>query len=281
MLGPAYGHLPPRIAHALPWQEVAVDLIGPWNVQLFNDSYDFYALTCIDIATGYPDAVRLQNKTAEHVGLQFENLWLSRYPRPLRCIHDPGPEFIGWGFQRVLTRANIRDAPTTVRNPQANAICERLHQSVAKALRIQLNARPPPNVLHIGKFVDTILATALHAVRSTIHTTLGVTPGALVFHRDMFHDIPIHPDFEAIQNKRQAIIDLNLQRQNRRRRDHHYRVNDECLLIEPNPKKLDERAIGPFRIVQLFTNGTVRIQRTENLQQVVNIRQLRPYFRQP
>eukprot|EP00978_Attheya_sp_CCMP212_P001024 scaffold2113_cov63-Attheya_sp.AAC.6 len=29
-----YGHLPPREADMEPWQEVAVDLIGPWKVKL-------------------------------------------------------------------------------------------------------------------------------------------------------------------------------------------------------------------------------------------------------
>ena len=30
--GPGYGQLPPRDALVAPWFEVAVDLIGPWNV---------------------------------------------------------------------------------------------------------------------------------------------------------------------------------------------------------------------------------------------------------
>eukprot|EP00978_Attheya_sp_CCMP212_P022258 scaffold66137_cov65-Attheya_sp.AAC.3 len=29
-----YGHLPPREADMAPWQEVTVDLIGPWKVKL-------------------------------------------------------------------------------------------------------------------------------------------------------------------------------------------------------------------------------------------------------
>jgi hypothetical protein len=75
--GPQYGHLPPREAALLPWEEVALDLIGPWTVQLPNESYDFYALTCIDTVTNFPDAICLRDKTASHIGMQFENLWLS------------------------------------------------------------------------------------------------------------------------------------------------------------------------------------------------------------
>jgi hypothetical protein len=45
--GPQYGHLSPRNVSLLPWEEVASDLIGPWTVTADQESYDFYALTCI------------------------------------------------------------------------------------------------------------------------------------------------------------------------------------------------------------------------------------------
>ena len=52
-------------------------------------------LTCIDPITDFPDAIHLGVKTASHMGMQFENLWLSRYPRPVRCLHDCGTTFMG------------------------------------------------------------------------------------------------------------------------------------------------------------------------------------------
>jgi hypothetical protein len=90
--GPQYGHLPPQNSALLPWEDVALDLIGPWTVNAPQESYEFYALTCINTITNFPDAIRIHNKTASNVGMQFENLWLSRYPRPLRCMHDRGTE---------------------------------------------------------------------------------------------------------------------------------------------------------------------------------------------
>jgi hypothetical protein len=70
------------------------------------------------LATNFPDAIRIQNKTASHVSMQFENIWLSCYPRPQHCIHDEGTKFIGIEFQYMLMRSGIKDVPTTVRNPQ-------------------------------------------------------------------------------------------------------------------------------------------------------------------
>jgi hypothetical protein len=44
----------------------------------------------------------------------------------------------------------------------------------------------------------------LHAARSAIHRTLGVSPGGLVLHREMLLDIPLLIDFEIICNRRQV-----------------------------------------------------------------------------
>eukprot|EP00957_Ditylum_brightwellii_P209044 15360000-Ditylum_brightwellii.AAC.1 len=80
-LGPGYGELPPRQASLLPWTEVAVDLIGPWKMKVGNKEIEFSALTCIDPVSNIVEMIRLNNKTAVHVAQQFENAWLSRYPR--------------------------------------------------------------------------------------------------------------------------------------------------------------------------------------------------------
>ena len=122
--GPGYGHVPPRIASGTPWYEVQVDLIGPWKVTVQGIEVEFSALTCIDPVTNLVEIIRVNNKSAAHVSQQFENSWLARYPKPVACIHDQGTEFTGYEFQMLLQRQGIKDRPTTVKNPQANAICE-------------------------------------------------------------------------------------------------------------------------------------------------------------
>ena len=138
---------------------------------------------------------------ASHVGLQFQNLWLSRYPRPTRCVQDRGTEFMGVDFQQILQKHGIKNVTTSVRNPQSNSICERLHQSGGNALRIYLSQQPNANIFNVAQLVDNAIATALHASRSTIHRTLGMSPGGIVFHRDMFLNIPLRVDFAILQKK--------------------------------------------------------------------------------
>eukprot|EP00957_Ditylum_brightwellii_P025438 1923631-Ditylum_brightwellii.AAC.2 len=106
--------------------------------------------------------IRVENKTAEHVAQQYEICWLSHYPCPVKCIHDNGGKFIGEAFQTMLQRNGIKDSPTTSCNPQANAVCERLHQTVANILRTTTNNKTN-NCQKAMRVVDDAIATAMHA----------------------------------------------------------------------------------------------------------------------
>lgn len=276
-LGAGFGELPSRNAPLLPWNEVAVDLIGPWRMSVQGVDVEFNALTCIDPVTNLVELILIHNKTAAHIAQQFENCWLSRYPRPNRCIHDNGGEFIGEAFQNLLQQAGIDDAPTTSRNPQANSICERMHQTVANVLRTLTDLQPPTNEQEAQQMVENALATAMHATRCAIHRTLGISPGALVYQRDMFLDLPIIADLVLLQEKRQAIIDENLRRQNLKQREFTYEVGQSVLVKTVDPNKMEPRAHGPYPIMQVFTNGTVAIQRAPHVLERINIRRILPY----
>ena len=135
--GRQYGKLPPRDAGYSPFKTVAVDLIGPWKVKVGRISLEFNALTCIDPVTNFTEAIWIKNKTSKHIPEQFQNSWLSRYPRPVYCIHDIGGEFIGEPFQTMLTDFGVIAKPTTANNPTANAICERMHHTVGDILTVR------------------------------------------------------------------------------------------------------------------------------------------------
>jgi hypothetical protein len=69
----------------------------------------------------------------------------------------------------------------TSKNPQSNAICERMHQTVTYELRTLVHTNPPQNMTQARDIIDNALATAMHAMQTTLATTLGSTPGALAF----------------------------------------------------------------------------------------------------
>ena len=85
---------------------------------------EFKILTSIDPITNIAELIQIENKTRKHVSEQFENSWLSKYPRPNRCIHDNRGEFLGYECQELLGRMGVQSVPTTLKNQQANFICE-------------------------------------------------------------------------------------------------------------------------------------------------------------
>ena len=92
-----YDHLPPKnIDHLKPWDEVRVDLIGPWKVVINQFEYYFRALACIYPIINLPEIIPINTATSREVADAFEDQWLGRYPFPQRCIHDNGNEFLGW-----------------------------------------------------------------------------------------------------------------------------------------------------------------------------------------
>ena len=79
-LGRGHGDLASREATLLPWRDVAVDLIGPWELTMGNEKVSFTALTIIDLVTNLVEIVRLDNRSAAHTAMHVENTWLARYP---------------------------------------------------------------------------------------------------------------------------------------------------------------------------------------------------------
>jgi hypothetical protein len=134
-------------------------------------------------------------------------------------------------------------------------------------MRAMLHTFQPQNPVEAATIIDSCYATAQYAVRSAVHHTLNVSPGAMVFHRDMVLPIPLIADFEIIRQCRQAVVDNNRRRQNLRRLFHDYNVGDEVLIINQNKNKpmLAPASIGPFAIQQAHVNGTVTIIRAPNV----------------
>ena len=138
------------------------------------------------------EIISINNKSSGRISRSFENNWLARYPRPSRCIHDNGGEFTGAAFLHMLHVNGIKDVTTTVKNPQANAICERLHQSMSNTLWTMLHAYPPNTIDQTNDIMDTCFATAAYASKVAIHCTLNMSPGALVFRRYMILNTSHH-----------------------------------------------------------------------------------------
>jgi hypothetical protein len=77
----------------------------------------------------------------------------------------------------LLSSYGVTAKPTTIKNPQANAFVERIHQVMSDSIRtMELDKR---------KFDDTTLNAVLQSVdyglRSTYHSSLAASPSQIIF----------------------------------------------------------------------------------------------------
>jgi hypothetical protein len=115
--GPGQGHLPPSQDIGFPWEEVAMDLVGPWKIEVPDGILEFFVSTITDTTTTLSKIIRIENKTSQHVAMHFENVWIARYPCPIRCVHDAGTEFLGAHFQSTLAAYGIGRVPCMPKKP--------------------------------------------------------------------------------------------------------------------------------------------------------------------
>ena len=60
--GKRYGLLPEREMQIAPWEEVTINLIGPWTVKVNNQKVEFNLQTCIDTASNLVELIRIDNR---------------------------------------------------------------------------------------------------------------------------------------------------------------------------------------------------------------------------
>lgn len=269
-----YGHLPAKEAeNPEPWNRVNIDMVGPYTVKTPTKTYSLRALTMIDPATGWFEIKDVSSATADDCMKAFDDVWLARYPRPQYLGYDNGNEYKA-EFDKLRQNYHMKKKRSTEYNPQSNGIVERVHQVLGDMLRtFELEERELDDSDPWAEF----LSAAAYAIRSTVHTTLEASPAQLVYGRDMFLPIAFEADWQRIRNRRQAEITRNNERENRLRISHEYKVGDKVLVQKPGIlRKLTTPRQGPYQIVQVNTNGTIRIQRGA-VTETINIRRVTPY----
>ena len=181
-------------------------------------------------------------------------------------------------FETLLEQCNIKDICSTSKNPQSNSICERMHQTVGNVLRTLLYDNPPRTNREAREIVDSALATAMHAMRTNVATTLESSPGSLAFNQDMFMNVPLIADWSITTMRREHHVHENLRRMNKRRRAFDYCVGQRVLKKVHDPTKLGPRTTGPYVIKQVHVNGNVTLTMRPLIEERINIRRIKPYL---
>ena len=255
-----------------------IDLIGPYVINRKNKTrLVCKCVTMIDPATGWFEIHEWDDKKAISIANIAEQEWFSRYPWPTQVSYDRGREFTGHEFQTMLKDYGVTRKPITTRNPQANAVIERVHQVIGNIIR---TFELQENYLDESNPWKGILSATAFAIRSTYHTTLKKSPGQLVFGRDMIFNIEHIANWEYIRASKQKIIQKNNLIENSTRIPHDYSVGDKVMLRIGSENKYEQPYSGPHTILHVGKNGTVRLQIGAVLD-TVNIRRLEPYKEAP
>jgi hypothetical protein len=116
-----------------------------------------------------------------------------------------------------------------IKNPQANAISEWIHQVLGQML-----CTSKLNMVEIitSDDVCVVLDNAAWAICSTYHTVLKASPGAAIFGRNMLFDIPFIANWNKIGDYRQCQTNLSTARKNYKQVGYDYKVGDKVLLTQ-------------------------------------------------
>eukprot|EP00957_Ditylum_brightwellii_P179097 13643702-Ditylum_brightwellii.AAC.1 len=145
----------------------------------------------------------------------------------------------------VWDKYGIKQMPITSRNPQANSIVERAHQTIGNLLCVfKLGTMElDPDDLWSG-----ILSSIMFPLRSTIHTTHKATHMQLVFCREAMLNITYLANWCYMQENHQKLLGINNKQENLECIPHEYCANNKVMLR--NKQKLKYRSnsySGPYK----------------------------------
>eukprot|EP00957_Ditylum_brightwellii_P179797 13696333-Ditylum_brightwellii.AAC.1 len=118
---------------------------------------------------------------------------------PKACIFNNRPAFKA-EFLEMLQSYGIEKLPTTVKNPLANLVVERVHLMLAEMFQVT-NFQGQ----HWRREVDRILQSTTWATQSTINTTTKYSPGQMIFGWDMIMHTKVKTCWDIIHEARKKL----------------------------------------------------------------------------
>jgi hypothetical protein len=214
---------------------------------------------------------------------------MMRFGHPLELVSDRGTHFLNDVIVDLTSKYLIKHRKTTPYNPKANGLTERANGIVGKILNKMVSAYKTD--------WDRKLPSAVHAYNTTEKSTTGQSPYFLVFGQTTIHGIELEVEtfrvlaarngdrtegilprlisIENLEEIRIVALENTVNVQMKRKEDydrknpadHGIREQGLVLLYDNRhkefPGKLHTRWMGPYRVCQIFPNGSLQL---ENLQ---------------
>lgn len=263
------GHLHPIPPPMTPFQQVGMDLLGPFPTS--NSGHRWIAVAT-DYLTRYAESRALPSATAADVAKFFVESIVLRHGAPEVLITDRGAAFVSQLMAEILRLSNTHHRKTTAYHPQTNGLTERLNKTMADMISMYVDVE--------HRTWDDILPYVTFAYNTATQETTGFSPFRLVHGREVitmldamlphepeaysYDDVQLvtqHAE-EARQLARLRIQDrqhVDARRYNLRHREVHFAPGDKVWVWTPVRRrglseKLLKRYFGPYEVVRRISD---------------------------
>lgn len=283
-------------------KQVGIDLCQLPEV----DGYK-YLIVCVDYFSKWSEAEPLKAKTAQNVA-DFLYRLICRHGCFSIQINDQGREFVNDVSRELHRMCGVEQRITSAYHPQANGLVERQNRTIKTALVKVLDGHPEE--------WPYVIDGVLFAHRVSRHSSTKYSPFYLVYNRepvlpielkfplakegdcnDAFDTPMFDAVFEQLLEIRKAVhmkVTGNIDEAQRRQKlSHDRRHNGKVTfgagmkVLLKNLRRSDRKGgkfshawNGPFTILQVFENGTLRLADTSGkpLHTLHNACNLKKYF---
>lgn len=286
-----------------PFEKWGIDFVGPFEPT--KKRHNQYILVCTDYVTKWCEAKAMKTADGANVALfLYENI-ITRFGSPLELVSDRGTHFVNQIIEELSDLYKIRHRKSTPYYPRANGQVEVTNRILCSILTKTVAAHK--------RDWDEKLLEALWAYRIAHKVTTGQTPFQLVYGTEAIFPIELElPSLRVALSERlgdQASLERRLlhlecldeirrmslqcmEATQLRRKTYHDGFikpkvfqKDELVLAYDSrygkiPGKLQQRWMGPFRVVQVFSNGSLAIQVLDKTEDpfLINGYRLKKYY---
>jgi len=267
-----------------PFEKWGIDFIGP--IDPMSARKRRYIILATDYATKWVEArATVKNDALTAASFLFEEIMM-RFGHPLELVSDRGKHFLNDVIYNITSRYSIKHRKTTPYNPKANGLTERANGIVGKILNKMVSAHKTD--------WDQKLPSAIHAYNTSGKRTTGKSPFFLVFGQGAIHGVELEVETLRVMTYREGIrtedpgyrmmaiqdleearteaLEQTLTVQTERKEkfdaklpwDHGIRREGLVLLYDNRherfPGKLHTRWMGPYRVTEVFENGSLQLE---------------------